>query len=65
LGPVSFRKSKKKIGFSEVIVLPIYNRTIQVRLSGEEKNMIIRRMISDGSHNMSEWIRGKLIKEQD
>lgn len=41
--------------------MTVSNRTIQIRLTKDEKEKIKTRMSLDGSHNMSEWIRSRLL----
>jgi hypothetical protein len=38
-----------------------YNRTIQIRLSEYEKELITNRMREDGFHNLSAWARKTLM----
>jgi len=40
----------------------INNRSIQIRLTSTEKDEIVRRMQAEGYHNLSMWIRMKLLK---
>jgi hypothetical protein len=42
--------------------MPINNKTIQIRLTSTEKEEIVKRMHADGYHNLSLWIRMKLLK---
>lgn len=39
----------------------VQNRTIQIRMTSEEKEQILFRMQADGFHNLSVWIREKLL----
>ena len=42
--------------------MPVSNATIQIRLTSTEKEEIVRRMQAEGCHNLSQWIRKKLLK---
>ena len=37
--------------------MTVYNRTIQIRLTKDEKEMIVNRMRDEGYHNLSAWFR--------
>ena len=39
----------------------VYNTTIQVRLTRDEKAMLIRKMRDEGYHNLSVWVRKRLF----
>ena len=41
--------------------MTVYNRTIQIRLTQKEKSQIEERMKAEGFHNMSAWLRRKLL----
>jgi len=41
--------------------MTVYNRTIQIRLTKEEKDRIVNRMRNEGHHNLSAWLRKKLL----
>ena len=43
--------------------MTVYNRTIQIRLTKEEKEKILRTMGAEGHHNLSAWLRQKLLTD--
>ena len=44
--------------------MSLYNKTIQIRLSETEKKRIVHEMESEGYHNLSRWIRKKLVPDE-
>ena len=40
----------------------MYNRTIQIRLTEDEKAMIVNKMQADGYRNLSSWTRKQLLE---
>ena len=41
--------------------MAIHNTTIQIRLTKNEKSRIVDRMREDGYHNISVWVRKRLL----
>ena len=41
--------------------MTVQNTTIQIRLTKDEKSRILDRMREDGYHNVSRWVRGRLL----
>ena len=41
--------------------MTVYNRTIQIRLTRDEKEQIVSKMKTEGFHNLSAWLRKKLL----
>ncbi len=41
--------------------MAVKNRTIQIRLTKEEREIVKTKMGSDGYHNLSVWVRKRLL----
>ena len=42
--------------------MTVYNRTLQIRMTREEKDRILHRMRDEGVHNLSAWARKQLLE---